>query len=268
MDYIESDEDETAASNDALDMKLTALEASQVDLSQQVHKLIRTNEDLKHENLTLRQSLIEYKNACHLLHKELGHNHQRTLILEKRLLNVEKSTHDGTFLWKITHFDEKYAEAVAGRQASLYSPVFYTSREGFCVCSKVYLFGDGCGHKTHMSLFFVILRGEFDAVLAWPFRHQVTFTLVDQEDAGRNYKDAFTPDPTSDSFSRPHAESNKPAGIPQFFPLSKLKSSDKKFVKDNTLYIKIVVDTCDLSFKKCKTVWMGRGDFCLKHIVK
>lgn len=37
----------------------------------------------------------------------------------------------------------------------------------------MYLNGDGAGKGTHMSLFFVVMKGDYDALLPWPFRHKV-----------------------------------------------------------------------------------------------
>ena len=31
-----------------------------------------------------------------------------------------------------------------------------------------------------MSLYVAVLRGDYDALLTWPFSHRVTFTLLDQ----------------------------------------------------------------------------------------
>ena len=36
------------------------------------------------------------------------------------------------------------------------------------------------GKDTHLSLFLVIERGAFDAVLSWPLRSIITFILLDQ----------------------------------------------------------------------------------------
>ena len=52
------------------------------------------------------------------------------------------------------------------------------------MCARIYLNGDGMGKGTHISLFFVIMRGEYDALLRWPFRQKVTFMLLDQENGG------------------------------------------------------------------------------------
>ena len=51
------------------------------------------------------------------------------------------------------------------------------------MCARIYLKGDGMGKGTHRSLFFVIMRGEYDAILPWPFRQKVTFMLLDQDNS-------------------------------------------------------------------------------------
>ena len=48
------------------------------------------------------------------------------------------------------------------------------------MCIRAYLNGDGIGYKTHLSIFFVIMRGEYDPLLKWPFEHKVSIILVDQ----------------------------------------------------------------------------------------
>ena len=34
------------------------------------------------------------------------------------------------------------------------------------------------GYQSHLSLFFVIMLGENDALLKWPFKHKVSMILV------------------------------------------------------------------------------------------
>lgn len=46
------------------------------------------------------------------------------------------------------------------------------------MCIRAYLNGDGMGYKTHLSLFFVLMKGEFDALLKWPFEHKISMILV------------------------------------------------------------------------------------------
>ena len=53
-----------------------------------------------------------------------------------------------------------------------------TSRYGYKMCLRVYLNGDGSGNDTHISIFFVLMRGDFDALLQWPFEQKVTLNIL------------------------------------------------------------------------------------------
>ena len=101
------------------------------------------------------------------------------------------------------------------------SRCFFTSRYGYKTCARIYLNGDGIGRGTHISVFFVVMRGEYDALLRWPFRQKVTFMLLDQNNV-EHVIDSFRPDPNSSSFQRPRRETNIASGCPTFCPLSEL----------------------------------------------
>ena len=53
---------------------------------------------------------------------------------------------------------------------------FYTSKYGYKMCLRIYLNGDGTGRGSHLSLFFVVMRGLNDALLKWPFNQKVSQT--------------------------------------------------------------------------------------------
>ncbi|CAH3041518.1 unnamed protein product [Porites lobata] len=163
--------------------------------------------------------------------------------LEEYIRQQEFSSHDGQLLWKITEFARRRNEAVSGQQVSFYSPCFYTSRYGYKMCARIYLNGDGMGRGTHISVFFVVMRGQYDALLRWPFRQKVTFMLMDQDNV-EHVIDAFRPDPNSSSFQRPRRETNIASGCPMFCSLSEL--NNHAYVRDDTLFLKIIVDTSDL----------------------
>uniref|UniRef100_A0A8C6XGE7 TNF receptor-associated factor n=1 Tax=Naja naja TaxID=35670 RepID=A0A8C6XGE7_NAJNA len=52
-------------------------------------------------------------------------------------------------------------------------PAFYTSKYGYKMCLRIYLNGDGTGRGTHLSLFFVVMKGPNDSLLRWPFNQKV-----------------------------------------------------------------------------------------------
>ena len=163
--------------------------------------------------------------------------------LEEYVRQQEFSSYDGQLLWKITQFSRRRNEAVNGQQVSFYSPCFYTSRYGYKMCARIYLNGDDMGRGTHISVFFVVMRGQYDAILRWPFRQKVTFMLLDQDNV-EHVIDAFRPDPNSSSFQRPRRETNIASGCPMFCSLTEL--NNHAYVRDDTMFLKIIVDTSDL----------------------
>ena len=162
--------------------------------------------------------------------------------LEEYVRQQEFSSYDGKLLWKITEFARKRNEAVSGQQVSFFSPCFYTSRYGYKMCARIYLNGDGMGRGTHISVFFVVLWGQYDAILRWPFRQKVTFMLFDQDNV-QHVIEAFRPDPNSPSFQRPRRETNIASGCPMFCSLTEL--NNHAYVRDDTMFLKIIVDITD-----------------------
>ena len=63
---------------------------------------------------------------------------------------------------------------------SWYSPYFYTHKYGYKMQLRVFPNGTGEGAGTHVSVFVVIVPGEFDDLLTWPFCGVVTLHLVNQ----------------------------------------------------------------------------------------
>ncbi len=153
---------------------------------------------------------------------------------------LQATSYNGSFIWKIPEVQRRRHEAKIGKTISLYSAPFYTSRQGYKACLRLYMNGDGCGKNTHLSFFVTIMKGEYDALLQWPFRHTVTLTLLDQ-DGVKNISQAFQPESTSSSFQRPRNEMNIASGCPMFAPLSILNNSS--YVKEDTLFLKSEINT-------------------------
>ncbi|KAM9465795.1 TNF receptor-associated factor 3 isoform 1-T4 [Clarias gariepinus] len=178
-------------------------------------------------------------------HDELLSVHDiRLADMDLKLQVLETASFNGTLIWKIRDYKRRKQEAVASKTLSLYSQPFYTGYFGYKMCARVYLNGDGMGKGTHLSLFFVVMRGEYDALLPWPFRQKVTLMLMDQGPARKHLGDAFKPDPNSSSFRRPTGEMNIASGCPLFVAQTVLENGT--YIKDDTIFIKVTVDTSDL----------------------
>lgn len=78
---------------------------------------------------------------------------------ELRIKTLELTTYDGTLFWKISEWSKRRSEAQSNQVTSLYSPIFYSSKNGYKMCARLYPNGDGMGKNTHMSIFFVVMRG-------------------------------------------------------------------------------------------------------------
>ena len=61
-----------------------------------------------------------------------------------------------------------------------FCPSFYTHSQGYKMCTRVAPQGVGNGERTHVSVHFYLMRGEYDDKLSWPFRGSVTIELVNQ----------------------------------------------------------------------------------------
>uniref|UniRef100_A0A8D0U7D6 TNF receptor-associated factor n=1 Tax=Sus scrofa TaxID=9823 RepID=A0A8D0U7D6_PIG len=165
---------------------------------------------------------------------------------EERFKLLESACYTGKLIWKVTDYKLRKREALDGHTVSIFSQPFYTSRCGYRLCARAYLNGDGSGKGTHLSLYFVVMRGEFDSLLQWPFRQRVTLMLLDQSGKKNHIMETFKADPNSSSFKRPDGEMNIASGCPRFVAHSTLESAKNTYIKDDTLFLKVAVDLTDL----------------------
>ncbi|CAF1460942.1 unnamed protein product [Rotaria sordida] len=114
-------------------------------------------------------------------------------------------------------------DAQSERQTSIYSPPFYSSSIGYKMRVRLYLNGDGNARHTHMSLVFVLMRGPHDSILKFPFNYKVSFCLYGQT-------------------TRPRSKMNIASGIPKFFPLTMIQQENNPYVRDDTMFIQVLVD--------------------------
>jgi len=103
----------------------------------------------------------------------------------------------------------------------IYSPPFYTGRNGYKMCIRAYLNGDGTGEGTHLFIFFVLMKGEYDPLLEWPFDRKLSLILADQ-DRKEHLVQTFKSNIQSHSYQRPKSGMNHASGCTEFAKLSVL----------------------------------------------
>ena len=166
---------------------------------------------------------------------------ETTKKLEERVNALEEHIHFSeekceSFAWKIDGFSEVLRKAKSGEEASKESSSFYIC--GYKCKLQLYSNGNGVGKNTHLSIFFVIIKGEYDAMLTWPFQKKVTFTLVDQQENANdreNIVKSFTSDSKRRNFERPVKEENIGRGLAKFVSHEELQK--RRYIVDDAIFI-------------------------------
>ncbi|CAF2310377.1 unnamed protein product [Rotaria sp. Silwood2] len=231
---------------DSVDMLaegLSSLNDDNVRINYNVMQLHNNTLEQQNQIEQLKNSVAETSQFMHAT--QMNTNILQTEIESLRQMVMDltsQSSHDGTFIWKITDIAKKINDSISERQTSVYSPPFYSSPTGYKMCMRLYFNGDGQARRTHLSLFFVLMRGDYDAVLAWPFSYKITFCLYDQTNNQKHIIDSFRPDIKSNSFQRPKSNMNIASGLPKFVPLAAIQQENNPYVRDDCMFIRCIVD--------------------------
>ncbi|KAL9954666.1 hypothetical protein ACROYT_G042231 [Oculina patagonica] len=169
--------------------------------------------------------------------------------LEEKISNNQGNTTEekivmvkNVFVWKINDFKEILRKARSEENIRIGSAPFYTESYGYKMKVEIYPNGQSSGKNTHLSVFIYVMKGEYDAILPWPFKKKVKITLIDQQedlverqnDTGQlflgNYPQCST---------RPMKEANISTGFPAFISHKKLYS--RRYLVDDTVFLQVEV---------------------------
>ena len=153
--------------------------------------------------------------------------------IDLRLQLQENTYYNGRILWRIDHFKSRRLQVMNGSINALHSaPSFTKPQHGYKFCLRMYPNGDGIGAGTHLSLFIVIMKSDYDCLLPWPFNNSVKFMLINQRDRSKDLMEKMIPHKNSASFQKPTKEMNIASGCPLF---AKLDTMEKEgFLVDDT----------------------------------
>ena len=131
---------------------------------------------------------------------------------------------------------------------SWFSPPFYTHPGSYQMCINAYANGNGTGKGTHISVYVYLMRGKNDDNLSWPFRGEVTITLLNQlaDKSHHTYTVQYTQD-TDDKYSRrvDSDRGNHGLGKSKLIPHNRLDhdaGQNCQYLKDDCLYFRIKAD--------------------------
>ena len=163
-----------------------------------------------------------------------------------KLNETQEKIDTQVFIWKINNFGEIWRQAMTEEKCAIFSTPFYTARTniyGYKLRVKVYPIGENVGEATHLSVFIVVMKGEYDAILPWPFKKKVKFTLIDQQKDPVKRKDVvqqFIPENNPECLARPTKKENTEGfGYSEFISHEKLHS--RRYILDDTLFLQVEV---------------------------
>ena len=155
----------------------------------------------------------------------------------------ENKTLNGELIWKIDKIDFRMNQARSGEAVVLHSAPCYTKQYEYKYCTRLYLQGDGMGRSTHVSLFFVVMKSEYDQLLTWPMQKRITFELINPVNEAESVSERFVSDTRSPTFQRPTRNMNIASGCPMFISIERFLTGG--FILDNSAYIRTVVQDID-----------------------
>ena len=166
---------------------------------------------------------------------------ETTKKLEKRVDALEKDKHFSeekceSFTWRIDGFSEVLRKAKSKEETRIESSLFY--RCGYKCKLSIRPNARTIGKKPHLSIYLIIMKGEFDAILTWPFHKKVTFTLIDQQENANdreNIVESFISDPKRRNFERPVKEENFGWGLAKFVSHEELQ--ERRYIVDDAIFI-------------------------------
>ena len=228
VDDLFSPSNAKSATIQSIKPRVSALDDSVIKLVPFVDRL---NLALHYESPRLAECLEGAKAA-----KQTTTSHAEELEkLKRRHDLLDARTTNGVFIWKISDVDRHHSNAVLNRSLTLYSPPFLTSPHGYRLCLKAYMNGYGPGWGTHISVLCVLMRTEHDNILPWPFQHQITLTMINQDaHPSKSISGRLTPSPGSVAFLQPTTEMNVASGFPRFASQSVL--SNVSFTKGDVIF--------------------------------
>lgn len=161
----------------------------------------------------------------------------------KELGAIKRLVDTRLFIWRIGNFDQVLKQATNEGKEKLKSDPFYsTTTESYGYKLQVSVCPNGNYQSSYLSVFNAIKRGDYDAILPWPLKEKVTFTLIDQQEdpnQTENVTTEFITGDYPDNYKRPLEEESAGIGFPKFVSHEKLNS--RRYIVDDTLFLQVEV---------------------------
>ena len=233
-----------------LDLACIKLNSTQIQLDEQRAQLVETQAELS----LLTQDQLKNAKECQEKIRKL----EEKLSALQRQIDIKANTdNDGgnkRFIWKIKSFGESLRLAKIGVTERIESDPFYTGCYGYKlkVFARLYFMEYLPIIDPHLSIGIVLMEGEYDEILSWPFSQRIKFTIIDQNKdlkERQNHISYLSPSKVKRLFfgrSKP-LFSKRPEGkkmvvegeLPCFISHEKLQT--RRYIVNDTLFLQVDV---------------------------
>ena len=230
-----------------LDFACIKLNSTQVQLDETRAQLSRLTQDQLANNQESRKATLKLEKKFKALQRQIDMK-----------VSTDKDGGNTRFIWKMTFFSESLRLVREGVKERIECDPFYTGRYGYKL--KVFAYPYHTGYvfalAPHLSIGIVLMEGEYDNILTWPFSKKITFTVIDQNKdlkERQNHIDYLSPRKHSklESFFSQDLFSQRPGEkmmtiegeIPCFISQETLQT--RPFIVNDTLFIQVDIEPDD-----------------------
>ncbi|CAF1134083.1 unnamed protein product [Adineta steineri] len=126
--------------------------------------------------------------------------------------------------------------------AAMHSGSVHSSKCGYNIGISVAMETDEQVNHRYVHVSFMICRGDYDAILYWPFSYPITISLVDLSGGSNHIFHSIQPGSQAEIFNRPLSTANMPYQISRFCSAEKLAETDSNYVRDGNMFVRLHVD--------------------------
>ena len=195
------------------------------------------------EDKPLRKELKDHENNdqlhLHITMETILQQNKKLLRAETRLGTLEGGGNTNKATFKMARFSQYKASG-----EEFFSPPFYTHHGGYKMCIGLDAHGEGDGKGTHVTVCVLLMRGENDDNVTWPFIGVVTVEILNQLADKEHHQQTITfPEDKDDDCNSRVVDMETAAigrGCHTFISHADLgPATNRQFLKDDCLYFRV-----------------------------
>ena len=235
-----------SAIREHLDFACIKLNSTQVQLDETRAQLSRLTQDQLINNQESREATRKLEEKLKVLQRQID-------------MKVSTDTDGGNtrFIWKIAVFSERLRQAKEGVKKRIESDPFYTGCYGYKLKVFAYPYETTdllLPHGAYLSIGIVLMKGDYDDMLSWPFSKKITFTIIDHNKdlkERKNRTDYLSPSKPElplrirDIFSKRPGQKKMVVEDVFWYFISHKALETRHFIVNDTLFLQVDVEPDD-----------------------